>query len=299
MTAKRIVGVGVPTLDRTYRVDEAPRFDHSVLAHASASEGGGQVATALVAASRLGHHASMIGVVGGDAEGQLILSGFADDQVDTSLVVVAESGRSSSAFILVNPQGQRAIMYDPGHGIELTLTDAAAAAILEHDGLLLERNDPASLAAARVARRSGTTTLLDLDAFLGEVPELVALSDIVIASEAVMAGRSAEETLDGILTLGVNQAVVTCGSAGAIGKDRQGTLHRHNAYDAPVVDTTGAGDVYHGAYLAAHLEGASLSEAMQFAAVVAGLKCRSFGGRSGIPQRREVDDVVHGLEGTI
>jgi sulfofructose kinase len=135
--------------------------------------------------------------------------------------------------------------------------------------------------------------LLDLDRHHGHAEEMAPLCDVVIASEQYAQLREAEPeaVVDELLAAGAGTAIVTLGARGAVGATA-GERWREPAVAVEVVDTTGAGDVYHGAYLVAHLEGAGLARAMRFAAVVAALKCRRPGGRAGIPRRAEVDETL-------
>jgi sulfofructose kinase len=287
---RTIAGVGVPTLDRTLATPTEPRFDDSLLVEAIGSGGGGQVATALVTCARLGCEAALIGAVGDDADGDAIRQGLRLDGVGTDEVVVRPGGRSASSVVLVAPDGSRSILYDPGRDVEPALASSACALVAGADGLLLERYSPASMEAARIARAAEATVLLDLDRHHGHAREMAPVCDVVIASEHYAAGRGAppEAVVDELLAAGADEAVVTLGAEGAVGGSAAGR-HREPAFAVDVVDTTGAGDVYHGAYLVARLDGAELVEAMRFAAVVAGLKCRRAGGRAGIPRRAEVD----------
>jgi sulfofructose kinase len=287
---KRFVGLGVPTLDHVYAIAEAPRFAEATHMQPVGVFGGGPVATALVATVRLGHRANLIACVGDDQPGREILAGLNDDGVLVTSVAVREKGRSATSVILVGPDAERTILYDPGDGIDAELDATALALIRDADGLLLESSSVASIAAANVARHAGVPVLLDADSNDDDrTLELVRRSDIVIASRyyAEATGNSPEQTVRQLLASGCQVAVVTLGAHGAVGATAE-ELCREPAYPVQAIDTTGAGDVYHGAFMVAHAEGRNLSEAMRFAAVVAALKCRLPGGRAGIPRRDEV-----------
>lgn len=289
-----VAGCGVPALDRSLAIPAPPRPDGSLLVEALGTAGGGQVATALVAAARLGHEAALIGAVGDDEAGEAILAGLRADGVDVEAVEVRPGARSASSVVLVAPDGARSILYDPGADLEPMLGEAERARLATAAGLLLERHSPASLEAARLARAAGAAVLLDADAHHGHVLEMAPLCDVVIASEQYAASRGGDPdaAIGELLAAGAGTAIVTRGARGAVGATAAGARHAEPALRVEVVDTTGAGDAYHGAYLVAHLEGRDLAAAMRFAGAVAGLKCRRPGGRAGIPTRAEVEAAL-------
>lgn len=290
--ALTVLGVGVPTLDRIYLADAIPAPDSSVLATAASVEGGGQVATALVTASRLGLRVSMVAQVGSDDVAEDIIAGLEAEGVET-MHVQRGDGRSSSSLVLVTPDGRRAIVYDPGEPSRLTPTAEALEAIRQADGILLERWDDWTRTA--LAARPQGVVLLDLDEWLGEVPDLIAECDIVIASEATLRGRPVDVALEALLAQGCEIAVITCGADGSYGKSRGGSMHHQPAFPVEIVDTTGAGDVFHGSFLVAHLEGKTLADSMRFAACTAALQCTSPGGRAGIPTREVLESTLEAL----
>lgn len=298
MTGLRLVGIGVPTFDRLIAVPGPPTFGEGLSVRALGVDGGGPVATALVAARRLGCSAALATRLGTDETGKAIETGLRREGIALDLVQRSATSRSAASVILVDPHGERAILYDPGEETAPDVTEPLLAAVREADALLLDRSRPAALAGAQAARAAGVTVQLDAGGFDERVMEIIPLCDIVIASAyyAGARGLASEAAVDELLALGVKIAIVTLGAQGSVGKTASEGLIRVPAFPAPVVDTTGAGDVYHGAFIVAHLEGRSLPEAMRFAAVAAALKCRKPGGRAGIPGRHEIEAVLSGWE---
>lgn len=287
---KRIAGVGRPTVDQVLAVPHEPRFDGGMLVRSLGVFGGGPAATALVAARRLGWDAALIARVGEDEAGQEIVRGLAAEGVDTGLIAVDPAVRSATSTVLVNTSAARAILHDPGANTDPAITDDVASAIRAATGLLLERRTDAALTAARIARDAGVPVLLDAGGHDADIRDLAALSTIVIASadyaqkRGLVPAAAARELRD----LGVETAIVTRGEQGAVGIAGN-EIHYEPAYPIAAVDTTGAGDVYHGAFFVAYLEGMDLRAAMRFASVAAALKCRQPGGRAGIPTRAELE----------
>jgi sulfofructose kinase len=290
MSRRRLLGIGRPTLDRLLRVPGPPTFGAGQVVQSLGVDGGGPVATALVAARRLGLEAALATRLGTDDVSDQIAAGLAREGIDLSLVDRAAGTRSATSTILVDPQGERAILYDPGEQTEAGADDRLLAAVRAADGVLLDRALPVTLAVAREGQAAGAVVQLDAGGFDDRVLELIPRCDIVIASAyyAVARGLSPRASVDELLAAGPTVAIVTLGAEGAVGRTTGGEVVEVPAYRVEVVDTTGAGDVYHGAFVVAHLQGRSLGDAMRFAAVAAALKCRRPGGRAGIPDQAEL-----------
>lgn len=290
----KVFGMGRPTLDRLVRVPRPPEFGASMRVEHLGYEGGGPVSTALVACRRLGLEAAMAARLGRDDTATEIIAGLEREGVDVRHVVQADDARSASSIILITPDAERSILHDPGVGTDVQMTDELLGDVARADGLLLDRATPAALAASRHARDNGTLVVLDAGGSDERVMELVPSCDVVIGSSyhATTRGLSPEEAVDELLDHGVHVAVITLGEKGSIGRARDGGLVVVPAMRVVAVDTTGAGDVYHGAFLTAWLERPDLAFAMRFAAVVAALKCGKPGGRAGIPNRREADEAL-------
>jgi ribokinase len=130
--------------------------------------------------------------------------------------------------------------------------------------------------------------------------DLLELCDVLIASERfateIAAAPELDQSLRELNKLGPKTCIITLGGDGAIGLRPDGQIHREPALKVDVVDTTGAGDVYHGAYIYAMLEGWTFERTMRFASVAAGLKCRHLGGRAGIPELSEVLAVTNAVD---
>ncbi|MGH2530753.1 MAG: carbohydrate kinase family protein [Thermomicrobiales bacterium] len=290
---RRIVGVGRPTVDRLIAVPHTPSFGAGMIVRSLGIFGGGPVATALVAARRLGWETALIARVGEDETGQEIIRGLATDGVDTELIAVDPAARGATSTILVDPAGARSILHDPGGQTDPVIAAEIEAAIRSSAGLMLERRTDAAMSAARIARDAGIPVLLDAGGHDADILDLVALATIVIAStyHAQKRRLTPEAAARELHDLGVETAIVTLGEDGAIAIAGN-TTHHQPAFPVDVVDTTGAGDIYHGAFFVAYLEGMPLPESMRFAAMAAALKCRQHGGRAGIPTRAELDRAI-------
>lgn len=293
-TAKRfdVVGLGVSTLDFLMVVDELPGAELVQRAERTLLQGGGPVATALVSLARLGLKTAMIDRLGDDWRGRQIREEFEREGVATDYLCVAAGCTSSIASILVRKgDGARTIVYAPGDAGELAPQQVSREAIAGARVLHLNgRHLAASLAAARLAQRLGVTVSFDGGAhrYRDELRELVALSDICIVARQFAASFSGSEDLElcaaKLLACGPKTVVITAGTEGSRGWDHTGQrIHQPALATERAVDTTGAGDAYHGAFLFGTLSGYPLERCLAFASAVAALNTRELGGRSSLP----------------
>lgn len=300
-----VAGLGVSTIDLIFVVDELPGRETVQRAHASALQGGGPVATAIVAAARLGARTAMLDRIGGDPFGRMILAEFAAEGVDTGGIAVVEGRTSSKASILVRRgDGARAIAYSPGDCGELAPEEVReylirSAKILHLNG----RHWDACLHAAALAKKGGVTVSFDGGAhrFRPEHRELLPRADLcIVAREYAAAYTGADEpdaAAKALLAAGPRVVVITMGSEGSLVRSRDGESFHQPAYRAePLVDTTGAGDAYHGAFLFALARGCSLREAGRHAAAVGAMNTRALGGRAGLPTFSELEGFLSGIE---
>jgi sugar/nucleoside kinase (ribokinase family) len=294
MSAPRfdIVGIGVATVDLLALVDRFPAQEAVQQAHAMEMQGGGPVATALVAAARLGASAAMLDSVGGDWRGQQIVRHLAEEGVGVDAVAVHPGATSAVACVLVERgSGARTIIHRPGSAPELRPHELPRglierARILHMNGRHLQ----ASLEAARWARDSGVGVSFDGGAhrYRPELREAVRLTDYCIVARdfAEQYTRAADlpAAAGALLAEGPSLAVITDGVRGSVVASRAGDLFHQRAFPVPrVVDTTGCGDSYHGAFLFGLLRGYPLRQTAALASAVAAINAQHLGGRAGLP----------------
>ena len=143
------------------------------------------------------------------------------------------------------------------------------------------------------------TVVMDAGTLRRGTLELVSLVDVLIGSETFAeslseSGSTYEETLQKVLSMGPREAVFTLGSNGSVGLDSNGVVHE-KAFKVASRDTTGAGDVYHGAYIYGLLQGWDMAACMRFGSAAAAVKCAGGGGWRGIPNLQAVHDLMHGV----
>lgn len=293
-------------------------------AQALTSLGGGQIATAMVAARRLGLRAGLCGAVGDDAAGRELLAELAAEGVALGGVAQCAQAQTRLALVLVDAHGDRRVIewrhpqLQP-RADEPTAADFQAVRAVHLDGTYPQ----VSLRAARLAKAAGCLVSLDLDHCLdsrlasatavaaadrGVTAELVALADLCVVSARFPTEFTAEPDPDGaarrLATQTAGFVVVTRGDAGGVAVIA-GELHAFPALRPPVLlDTTACGDTFHAALLAylidqaehdpagasglAEAEAALASSALRFASAAAALKCGALG-RRGCPSREQVD----------
>lgn len=291
-----IVGLGFCGWDYVCLLPEIP-IDHKVEIIRSLTQGGGPSATATYAAARLGSKTAFIGAVGDDENGRCILRDFREGGVDVSGIIERKGSSSPVAYCWTEQkQGKRSIAWSRGsiqplRPEEVNLEIVRSSRVLHLDGHQTE----AAIYAAKAARAAGVTVCLDAGTILHGIDVLLGHTDIVIASEwfARTYTRQAdlESALQRLIKMGPHLAVVTCGERGSVGYDGR-NFCKVPAQAVRVVDTTGAGDVFHGAFLHRHLSGGDLIESMRFAAGAAALKCEQLGGRTGIPTLGQLEEFL-------
>ncbi|MFA5204151.1 MAG: PfkB family carbohydrate kinase [Lentisphaeria bacterium] len=271
--------------------------DDKVQARETLEQGGGPAATAICAVARLGAKTSFISAVGDDFRGQAILKALAKEGVDSSNVKLRLGAESPVAFCWIQENtGKRSIAWSHG-SIKPLLPEEVNVAVIRDAALLhLDgHHTDAAIHAAKIARDAGTTVSLDAGSMVPRIDELVALADLVIASEK-FSERFTGDTdpvvaVKKLFTKNTKFAVVTLGDKGCIGFDGK-QLYRQAALAVDVVDTTGAGDVFHGAFACQYVRGCNWQGCMRFASAVSALKCTKLGCRTGIPTRAETENFL-------
>jgi sugar/nucleoside kinase (ribokinase family) len=296
--APRVVCIGVATLDAVVRVDRVPGRDERVPGRDGRLSGGGVAATAAVALARLGVPVAFVGRVGDDEVGRWIRDGLASEGVDVTRLRLAR-GRSPLSAVLVDGSGARSLAPYAGDAGRIELSEAdlqpcddAEWVHLDHAGYPAWRTSAPARGRARVSLDGGVPILgLTLDGIDLYAPTETALLDRY-------PGRSLAGALEAALGEGPSLVVATRGAEGSVAVERRapGDPPRHHAAAAAPLpsqrggSTLGAGDVFHGALLAALVEQLPIEEALRFANTVAALSCRGLDGRSAIPTRSELEE---------
>ncbi|MCC7357959.1 MAG: hypothetical protein IT317_00680 [Anaerolineales bacterium] len=296
VTTYDVLGLGAVAVDDLLYVDEFPRPDGKTQVRATARAGGGLAGTALVAAARLGARAAYCGVLDEDDLSAYTLNELRREGVDCGPVVRRAGARPYHSVIIVNRlQPQRCILFSNANVVAPTPADLPESTIAAAQVLFVDHTAGGAAArAAALARRHGRAVVGDIEqaefsereAFLESVNHLI-LNQEMAAGLTGLADPAASAAA--LLRPGSAAVVVTHGAAGSWWAAPGQPARHQPALSVEVVDTTGCGDVFHGAYAACLAWGGDVPTAVQVATVAAGLKARSSGGRGGIPNRAEVE----------
>ena len=294
MPNKSVIVVGHAALDRLYCIEAFPPKPTKVRALDHREDGGGAASNAAAAVGMLGGGAHLWSRVGDDETGEKVRRALLRCRVDISGVAICPGAITPSAAIIVDAKGERFVVSEDDHVMPMDAewlpleTIAGAGAVLS-DLSWLE----GTRAAFAEARRQGVVTVVDVDLGGGVLLDrVVDLVDYAIFSapafEKFVAGADDAARLSALLARGVRHAGVTRGARGDTWRNgsESGT---QAGFPVPVVDTTGAGDAFHGVFALGLAAGLDDGACARVASAAAALKCRRLGARLGLPTAEELD----------
>lgn len=297
-----LLGLGMSILDSIQIVDTFPSSAGVSRVLGSSMMGGGPVSTALCAASRLGVKTAILDRIGDDWRGERIRADYKKFGVATTFLF-DESGKNSSlGTVLVRAgDGERHLLFEEGDFTPLSTPELphdllATIPILHLNG----RHWPACLDAADIVRESGGLVSFDGGAHRFEPHhlELLPFVDILIVAadyaQRFAGNRSLKDQLEALARWGAKIVGITDGVAGSWFLSQGGERFHQPSFPAgKVVDTTGCGDVFHGAFLFACLQGDSPREAARLASATAAISAGALGGRGHLPTLPEVEELLN------
>lgn len=289
----KICCVGITTQDRIFTLDTLPTVEGKYFAKDFKEQGGGPAATASVACARLGASVDLIARVGDDATGKGIIAELQKENVATENMVVITGATSTQAAIFVDSNGSRIIASYPSPNLTPDAGALEQIDFSQYDMVLADvRWQEGALTAFRLAKQAGVPTMLDADTTPQPIDDLVALCTHAVFSKPGLEKFSGMSDIEKALEYAASKTdgnvYVTLGDQGYSFFDC-GKIVTNPSFKVNVVDTTGAGDVFHGAFAFALCNKLGITEGLRFAAATAALKCTKPGGRSGIPTYAEVE----------
>ncbi|GMR24159.1 MAG: sugar kinase [Acidobacteriota bacterium] len=298
MTQWDAIGVGLVVRDFFVLMDRYPASDEKLPAREIKETGGGPVPTALVTMARFGRKTAIAGVVGNDIGGRFLVDDLERENINTDAVAVRDGFESQTSVIVVE-NGRRTILEAPlGVGFPLTWDDVRTLPFEDSGALLLDaRKVDVQLQAAARVREAGGLVVLDCGHPRDGVDDLVALSDVVIFSHtypSALFGPDYDvddfvrQTVDKLPASGPAIAGVTLGAEGCALAGRDEPFFRLPGVAVEAMDTTGAGDVFHGAFTHAFLKTKSVRDAARFANLTAARKCEGMTGRAPLPPEKDL-----------
>lgn len=293
-----VIGVGASSIDFVYLLPATPQPDSAtaklrITKHLMSP--GGQTATVLCTCAALGLRTKYIGTVGGDAHAHTVLTALRSHGVDTSGAIPRPTPSPYAVILIDEHHGERIVLWDrhPDAALQpadLQPHDLTSARLVHIDDVDVE----AAIYAATAARAAGVTVTSDIEAVTLSTRRLVEAVDVAIFAEHVPQALSSSATIEAALRALQSRPdqmlCVTLGARGAL-LWAGGELYAVPGHRVSVVDTTGAGDVFRGALIAALLRGNTPLEVLRFANAAAAASCTKLGAIAGVPTREEIDEV--------
>ena len=283
-----VVGVGLNATDTLLIVPHFPAYAGKVPFEEEHLSPGGQVASALVACARLGLRTKYVGSVGDDLRGRVQIESLQGTGINLDHVLVRAGCANQSAYIVIDRStGERTVLWRRDECLkirpeEITEEMISCGRLLHIDG----HDTPAVARAAEIAHRQGIPVTIDVDTIYHGFDRVLPHVDYLVASSEFPAAWTGET--DPLRALKMIQqeyrmkvAAMTLGAHGALAL-QDDRFHYAPAFVVNCVDTTGAGDVFHGAFCYAVLQGLAMREALDFSNAMAALNCTALGARGGV-----------------
>ena len=300
MTKKpRILCIGMPVRDLTFRVQGLPARGFKVNAEHFAEICGGNALNAAIAIAKLGGQASICGPMGDAAEtsSRYIFDKMAELGIETDNIVHMPGLVTPISAIMIDPSGERTIITFRDPELWKVRLPETEALLDDYDAILTE-NRCAEFCTdlCTEARRRGIPVVVDVDRAMSMREGLLtASSHLIFSSEALQATADVTDDATALRKMAKVTSSFLAGTRGPQGTlwlDPQGAIQETPAFPVHTVDTLGAGDVFHGAFALAITENQNVPEALRFASAAAALKCTQFGGAFACPQRPEVQALL-------
>jgi ribokinase len=308
--SNNVLVMGSFVADLAFRAARLPAWGETLMGDSFALGPGGKGSNQAVAAARAGAQVRFMSKLGEDAFGQMARDLWRADGIDASLVGTSTTATGAAAILIDSARGENAIIVVPGACFTLTPNDVdeeheaiqAAGVFLTQLELPLDTVQR----GLEIARGAGVPTILNpAPAPTSPLPDaLIALADYFVPNEteaALLTGlpvetlEEAERAADSLLSRGARNVILTLGSRGSLLRtgDKQSTLIP--VFSAgPVLETTGAGDAFCGAFAAALAEGRTAADAARFASAAAGISVTRPGTAPSMPQREEIEKLLAG-----
>jgi ribokinase len=302
-----ITVMGIYVSDLAFRTAKLPAWGETYLGSSFQMGPGGKGSNQAVAAARAGGQVNFISKIGDDPFGDLARAMYRREGIDARFLFGGKTPTGAAAIILDEKSGENAIIVVPGACHELTESEVdSAREVIRSSALFvtqLELTLPIVEHGLRLAHKLGVKTILNPAPGRKLDPSILACCDYVTPNESetelitdipVRSAADAERAADALLDLGVGNVVITLGAQGAFVKNR-GLSALVPAFDAgPVVETTGAGDAFNGAFAVALSEGRDLVDAAKFGCAAAGISVTRPGTANSMAQRAEIDVLMKG-----
>lgn len=291
-----LVGVGLNAMDTLISLPVFPELGSKIEYRGASVLPGGQVATAVIACRKWGLSARYVGKLGDDAAAAMHQEAFARAGVEMRIITVPGAA-SPQSLILVDPSGERTVLCRRDERLALEPGDLKREWVVNARVLHVDGHDTAAAAlAASWAREAGVPVVADLDETYPGVEDLLLNVDYLIASRDFPLRLTDQSDLRKSLQVietryGCRLTAATLGEWGVLAWDGS-DFHVRSAYSVPVVDTTGAGDIFHAGFIYGLLQDWSLDRQFDFACAAAALNCMAAGARGGIEPIQSIEALM-------
>jgi sulfofructose kinase len=293
-----VLGFGAVAVDDLLYVEHYPSPDTKAQVLAERREGGGLTGTALVAAARLGAKAAYGGVLGDDELSRFTAEALEREGVDCTPVLYRPGARPIHSHIVVDQStGGRNIFFSYAGVVERQPEEMTDDLIGNCRVLFVDHTVMAGgLRAIAIAQAQGIPVVADIERVQPGAVEFIEAVDVPILPRGFVRALSGDDDLDHaaeyIQSLGPKTVVITCGEEGVLAYAEGQRLHQPAYCVQPVIDTTGAGDVFHGAFAYGIALDYDLPRNLAFAGAVAALSCSALGGRGALPTIEQVQALL-------
>jgi len=290
------LGLGIAPADILMEIDKYPKAGVKIDSTGLTVQGGGPIPTAMVTMARLGKRTGLIAPVGDDLFGKFVVEELKKEKVDTSYIVRKKNYSTAIASgWFEKGSGRRTIVLD--FEIDIKPRDVNPGKLPKIKTVHLDgRYLPACIKLARWAKRRGAPVVFDIGSMRNDVTDILPLVDHLICSKdfalPYTKEKSVNKALDRLRKICMGTIVITSGIKGSLAYSNESSHIHQKAYRVKTVDTTGAGDVYHGAYIVGLLNEYNLKKRMELASATAAIKCTKPGGRTGIPTMRQLQSFL-------
>ncbi len=294
-----VIGIGATSVDYVYRLPELPQAEGpcaKIRISAHAVSCGGQTATALAACAALGLRSKFAGVLGSDANGERIRGALIERGIDLTDAIVHSGPNQFAAILIDDRTGERIVLWSRDEGIALHIQELEPALLASARVVHVDDVDQqAAIEAAALAHARGAVVTSDIDRVTDRTEELVAAVSIPIFAEHVPGAITGESDMERALrklqARYRKRICVTLGHHGAMLLDND-YLHHEPAFTVDAIDTTGAGDVFRGAFIYGLLRGDGPKQLLRFANAAAAVSCTRPGALDSVPNLRDVEDML-------
>ncbi len=288
-----VFGTDSGCLDMNIVIDKYPEHNRGTRVLDMSYQGGGKVASGVCAAARLGAKVAYAGVFFDDKRGEFLRQDFIDHGINIDGCVIRHGKTFMNIVVAERAYGTRTMLGTPGDMGRIGVDEVNWDYLRQSKILHIAFFSDVAMKAVEIAKEEGIPVLIDADGYSPTLEEHIPDIDYFIGSEFVFDAmfpgakekglENCEAEVDAIRARGPKTVVFTFGEKGCIGKGVEEEYFTLPAFKIDVVDTVGAGDVFHGAYAYAVTKGLSTKECARYASGTSAIKCTRIGGRAGVP----------------